>query len=89
MDFTALVAAADAGFEPLNSTTKARRAKRIPGRPRPGFFRRTTVVRENDLYIAKLLLALRRAERSTVLRYRDESFSGEALLTLICRYAQV
>jgi fatty-acyl-CoA synthase len=44
---------------------------------------------ENNVYIAKLLLALRHAEHSTVLRYRDESFSGEALLTLIFRYAQV
>ena len=44
---------------------------------------------ENDIYIAKLLRELRRAERSTVLRYRDQSFSGEALLTLIFRYAQV
>jgi fatty-acyl-CoA synthase len=47
------------------------------------------VTSENDLYIAKLLRALRRAGRSTVLRYQDESFSGEALLTLIFRYAQV
>lgn len=44
---------------------------------------------ENDLYIAKLLRALRRAGRSTVLRYQDESFSGETLLALIFRYAQV
>jgi fatty-acyl-CoA synthase len=44
---------------------------------------------ENNVYIAKLIGALRRAERSIVLRYRDESFSGEALLTLIFRYAQV
>ena len=44
---------------------------------------------ENSIYIAKLLGELRRAERSTVLRYRDESFSGEALLILIFRYAQV
>jgi fatty-acyl-CoA synthase len=47
------------------------------------------VASENNVYIAKLLRALRRAERSVVLRYRDESFSGEALLTLIIRYAQV
>jgi fatty-acyl-CoA synthase len=47
------------------------------------------VASENNLYIAKLLRALRRAGRSTVLRYQDESFSGEALLTLIFRYAQV
>jgi fatty-acyl-CoA synthase len=44
---------------------------------------------ENSVYIAKLLGALRRAERSTVLRYRDQGFSGEALLSLIFRYAQV
>ena len=40
---------------------------------------------ENDVYIVKLLWELRRAGRSTVLRYRDESLSGEALLALIFR----
>jgi fatty-acyl-CoA synthase len=44
---------------------------------------------ENDVYIVKLLCALRRAGRSTVLRYRDESLSGEALLALIFQYARV
>jgi fatty-acyl-CoA synthase len=44
---------------------------------------------ENDVYIGKLLRELRRAGRSTVLRYRDESISGEALLTLIFQYARV
>jgi fatty-acyl-CoA synthase len=44
---------------------------------------------ENDIYIAKLLRALRRAGRSAVLRYRDESLSGEVLLALIFRYAHV
>jgi fatty-acyl-CoA synthase len=44
---------------------------------------------ENNVYIGKLLRKLRRAERSTVLRYRDESLSGEALLTLIFQYARV
>ena len=44
---------------------------------------------ENDVYIVKLLCELRRAGRSTVLRYRDESRSGEALLALIFQYARV
>jgi fatty-acyl-CoA synthase len=44
---------------------------------------------ENDIYIVRLLRELRRAGRSTVLRYRDESFSGEALLALIFQYARV
>jgi fatty-acyl-CoA synthase len=44
---------------------------------------------ENDVYIVKLLRELRRAGRSTVLRYRDESLSGEALLALIFQYARV
>ena len=44
---------------------------------------------ENNVYIAKLLRELRRSGRSTVLHYRDESFSGEALLALIFRYAHV
>jgi fatty-acyl-CoA synthase len=44
---------------------------------------------ENDRYIAKLLRVLRRAGRSTVIRYRDESLSGEALLALIFQYARV
>jgi fatty-acyl-CoA synthase len=44
---------------------------------------------KNDIYIGKLLRELRRAERSTVLRYRDESLSGEALLNLIFQYARV
>ena len=44
---------------------------------------------ENDVYIVKLLCELRRAGRSTVLRYRDESLSGEALLALIFQYARV
>jgi fatty-acyl-CoA synthase len=44
---------------------------------------------ENDVYIVKLLRELRRAGHSTVLRYRDESFSGEALLALIFQYARV
>jgi fatty-acyl-CoA synthase len=44
---------------------------------------------ESDVYIVKLLRELRRAGRSTVLRYRDESLSGEALLALIFQYARV
>jgi fatty-acyl-CoA synthase len=44
---------------------------------------------ENDVYIVKLLRELRRAGRATVLRYRDESLAGEALLALIFRYARV
>jgi fatty-acyl-CoA synthase len=46
---------------------------------------------ENNVYvyIAKLLRELRRAGRSAVLRYGDESLSGEALLALIFRYAHV
>lgn len=44
---------------------------------------------ENNVYIEKLLRELRRAGRSTVLCYRDESLSGEALLALIYRYARV
>jgi fatty-acyl-CoA synthase len=43
----------------------------------------------NDVYIVKLLRELRRVGRSTVLRYRDENLSGEALLTLIFQYARV
>jgi acyl-CoA synthetase (AMP-forming)/AMP-acid ligase II len=44
---------------------------------------------EHDVYIVKLLRELRRAGRSTVLRYRDESLSGEALIALIFQYARV
>ena len=44
---------------------------------------------ENGVYIVKLLCELRRAGSSTVLRYRDESLSGEALLALIFGYARV
>jgi len=47
------------------------------------------VANENDVYIVKLLCELRRAGRSTVVRYRDESLSGEALLALIFQYARV
>jgi fatty-acyl-CoA synthase len=47
------------------------------------------VASENNVYIAKLLRELRSAGRSTVLRYRDENLSGEALLALIFRYARV
>src|SRR6202021_3068840 len=51
--------------------------------------RRTTVAIDHDVYIVKLLRELRRAGRSTVLCYRDESLSGEALLALIFQYARV
>jgi fatty-acyl-CoA synthase len=44
---------------------------------------------ENNVYIRKLLQELRRAEYSTVLRYRDQSLTGEALLTLIFQYVRV
>ena len=44
---------------------------------------------ENDVYMVKLLRELRRAGGSTVLRYRDESLFGEALLALIFQYARV
>jgi hypothetical protein len=40
---------------------------------------------ENDVYIVKLLRELRRAGRSTVLRYRDESLSGEVLCSVCSR----
>jgi fatty-acyl-CoA synthase len=89
VDFTASVAKAGAGFEPLNSISKALAAKNKYRGDHAPVLRGATMASENDLYIAKLLRALRRAERSTVLRYGDESFSGEALLTLIFRYAQV
>jgi len=46
------------------------------------------VVIENHVYIVKLLRELRRAGRSTVVRYRDESLSGEALIALIFQYAR-
>jgi len=44
---------------------------------------------ENDVCIVRLLQELRRAGRSSVLRYRDESLSGEALFALISQYARV
>jgi len=44
---------------------------------------------EHDVYIVRLLRELRRAGRSTVLCYRDESLSGKALLALIFQYARV
>jgi fatty-acyl-CoA synthase len=47
------------------------------------------VATENDVYVGRLLRELRRAERATVLRYRDQSLSGEALLALIFQYARV
>jgi fatty-acyl-CoA synthase len=44
---------------------------------------------DNDVYIVKLLRGLRRAGCSTVLRYRDQSLSGKALLALIFQYTRV
>jgi fatty-acyl-CoA synthase len=47
------------------------------------------VIVEEKTYIRRLLQELERAGRSTVLRYRDEHLSGEALLALIFQYARV
>jgi fatty-acyl-CoA synthase len=44
---------------------------------------------QDQIYISKLLGQLRRAGRSTVLRYEDESLSGEALRARIFQYARV
>jgi fatty-acyl-CoA synthase len=44
---------------------------------------------QDDIYISKLLEQLRRAGRSTVLRYEDEVLSGEALRARIFQYARV
>jgi fatty-acyl-CoA synthase len=44
---------------------------------------------QGDIYISKLLEQLRRAGRSTVLRYEDEVLSGEALRSRIFQYARV
>jgi fatty-acyl-CoA synthase len=47
------------------------------------------VITEETIYIRKLLQALRHAERSEIIRYRDEKWSGSALLALIFQYARV
>jgi fatty-acyl-CoA synthase len=47
------------------------------------------MISEDQIYIHKLLRVLRRAERSMVLRYRDQSLSGETLGALIFQYARV
>jgi fatty-acyl-CoA synthase len=44
---------------------------------------------ENSIYIHRLLRVLKRASRSTVVRYRDQDITGEALLASIFRYANV
>jgi acyl-CoA synthetase (AMP-forming)/AMP-acid ligase II len=77
------------GSEQLNFTSKAPMGKNKYRGDYAPIFWRTTVAIENNIYIAKLLRELRRSGRSTVLRYRDESLSGEALLALIFRYAHV
>jgi fatty-acyl-CoA synthase len=83
VDFTA-ASVAGTGFEQLSFASKAT----MPSDYAATFWR-TTVTIEDTVYIAKLLRELRRAGRATVLRYRDESLSGEALLALIFRYARV
>jgi fatty-acyl-CoA synthase len=83
VDFTAAWVAG-IGFEQLSFASKA-----LTPSDYAATFWRTTVAIENNVYIGKLLRELRRAGRSTVLRYRDESLSGEVLLALIFRYARV
>jgi fatty-acyl-CoA synthase len=50
---------------------------------------RAPVAHDDQIYIHKLLRELQRAEQATVLRYRDESVSGEAFRALIFQHARV
>jgi len=46
------------------------------------------VMTTNQLYISRLITALRGAGSSTVIRHRERDISGEALLSLIFQYAR-